>query len=383
MQVIADTGELESFCQKLREQPFVAVDTEFMREKTYWPVLCLIQAAADGIEAIIDPMAEGIDLQPFLDIMADPKIVKVFHAARQDIEIFVHLQNDTPKPIFDTQIAAMVCGFGDQIGYEPLMRNLLGAQIDKGSRFTDWSRRPLSDQQLSYALSDVTHLRDAYPILKKRLEETDRLSWVEDEMSRLVDPALYITDPSQAWRRLKLRGVRQADVGPLMKLAEWREMEAQKRNLPRARIFKDDAILELARMKPKSVDELGRARTVPNGFERSRQGAGVLAAVKEGRNVPREMAPRVERNQNRAPAPADVLELLKVVLKRQCEEFEVAQKLIASSSDLEMLALDPNADIPATKGWRRKVFGETAMSVMKGDLALCLHDKRIELVKVR
>ncbi|MEO1015616.1 MAG: ribonuclease D [Pseudomonadota bacterium] len=382
MRVVTTTEELSAFCDEIKTQEFVTVDTEFMREKTYWPILCLIQVAAPNAEAIIDPLPEEIDLAPLLDLLALQDVVKVFHAARQDVEIFVRLMGRPPAPLFDTQVAAMACGFGDQIGYEPLMRALLGAKIDKGSRFTDWSRRPLSDKQLTYALSDVTHLRDAYPILARKLDRDDRRDWVAEEMSALIDPGLYRTEPEEAWRRLKLRNVRPSEIGAVMKLAEWREREAQGRDVPRGRIIKDEAIFEIARLKPQTADDLARARSLPNGTERSKFGVAILDAVKEGGAIPREELPKVDRNPNRTPPPPDVVDMLKVVLKRQCERHDVAPRLIASGADLEELALNPQADIPALKGWRREVFGEAAEKVMRGEIALRLVGGKLDLVEL-
>lgn len=379
MQIIVTTDHLARFVRELSERPFAAIDTEFMRERTYWPILCLIQAAADGVEAIIDPMAEGLDLAPFLEFLADRKTTKVFHAARQDIEIFYNMTGAVPAPLFDTQIAAMACGFGDQIGYEPMVRTLLGASIDKGHRFTDWSRRPLSEAQLSYALSDVTYLRDVYALLHKRLAAEGRLSWIEEEMQYLSDPALYRVEPATAWTRLKLRGVRQGDLGPIMKLAEWREVEAQDKNQPRGRILKDDTLFEIARLKPASQTELASARTLPQGFEKSRAAAAILDAVKAGRNLPKAELPTIERHERRAPAPPDVVELLKVLLKRQSEHSGVAARLIASVEDLETIALG-GRDVPALEGWRREVFGETALKLLSGEIALTLKAGSITLI---
>ncbi len=380
MKIITTTDELAAFSQELRTRPFFAVDTEFMREKTYWPILCLIQAAADGVEAIIDPMAEGLDLSPFLETLADERTVKVFHAARQDVEIFFQLTGAAPTPLFDTQVAAMACGFGEQVGYEPLVRALLNASIDKGHRFTDWARRPLSDEQLSYALSDVTHLRDAYKILRQQLDDKRRLAWVEAEMQSLKDPALYKVEPKSAWERLKLRGVRPGDVGPIIKLAEWREREAQEKNLPRGRVLKDEAIFEIARLKPATPAELAQARTMPHGFERSRSAALIIEAVKAGRNIPRADLPDIERPSRRAPAPPDVVELLKVLLKRQSEASGVAPRLIATAQDIESIAAG-DKDIPALEGWRREVFGEMAEKLLRGEVALRLKNGAIDLVE--
>ncbi|MEM6413354.1 MAG: ribonuclease D [Pseudomonadota bacterium] len=380
MLVINDSALLKDFCDTLRRRPFFAVDTEFMREKTYWPILCLIQAAAEDAEAIIDPMAKDIDLTPFLDLLADPSITKVFHAARQDLEIFFRLMGKTPAPIFDTQVAAMACGFGDQIGYEPLMRSLLGAKIDKGSRFTDWSRRPLSEKQLTYALSDVTHLRDAYPILESKLSRDGRDTWIADEIDALLDPSLYAMDPNESWRRLKLRNVKGHELGPVIKLAEWREREAQKRDQPRNRIVKDDVILEIARMKPTSEADLARARALPKGLEKSRMGPAILRAVADGLAIPSDDLPRIARNENRTPPPADIVDFLKVLLKRQCETYDVAPRLIASVGDLEALASNQDADIPAMKGWRHEIFGAHAIAVLKGQVGMRLLNGKIEFV---
>ncbi len=380
MRIITTTNDLADFAREARQRPFVAVDTEFMREKTYWPILCLIQAAAEGVEAIIDPMAEGIDLGPFMELLADPDVVKVFHAARQDVEIFHFLTQDAPRPLFDTQIAAMACGFGDQIGYEPLMRTLLGATIDKGSRFTDWARRPLSEAQLTYALSDVTYLRSAYPLLLEKLETEGRQRWVEAEMQALADPALYRIEPATAWKRLKLRSVRPGDLGPIIKLAEWREQEAQARDLPRGRVLKDETLFELARLKPGTADDLGRARSLPTGYERSRAGAAILDAIAAGRSIQRSELPKVNDDTRRLSPPADVVDLLKVLLKRQCEKFGVAPKLIASSADLEAIACSDNADVPAMNGWRREIFGDFALKLKNGEIGLRLVDGAIELV---
>ncbi len=382
MRIITTTDELAAFSNELRKRPFFAVDTEFMREKTYWPILCLIQAAADGVEAIIDPMAPDIDLDPFLKVLSDRETLKIFHAARQDVEIFFHMTGEAPAPLFDTQIAAMACGFGEQIGYEPLVRTLVGASIDKAHRFTDWSRRPLSQSQLSYALSDVTHLRDAYPILKSRLEKDGRHAWVEEEMNALRDASLYNMKPEDAWARLKLRGVRPGDFGPIMKLAEWREREAQEKNLPRNRIIKDDAIFELARLKPATTADLAGARAIPTGFERSRAAAGILEAVAEGRAIPRDKLPKLEKPERKTPPSPDVVELLKVLLKRQSELSDVAARLIATTQDIESIALGEKTSA-ALHGWRREIFGELAEKMLRGEIALRLNRGAIDLIETK
>ncbi|MBY0421328.1 MAG: ribonuclease D [Parvularculaceae bacterium] len=382
MNVITTTDALAAFVRAARTAPYVAVDTEFMREKTYWPILCLVQAAAPGVEAVIDPLAEGIDVSPLADLLGDEAVVKVFHAARQDVEIFFALFGAVPKPMFDTQIAAMAAGFGDQIGYEPLVRGLLGAQIDKGSRFTDWARRPLSQAQLTYALSDVTHLRDAYPLLTERLSKDGRNSWVDEEMQALSDPSLYRVEPEVAWQRLKMRGVRQNEIGPIVKLAEWREQEAQARDVPRGRIIKDESLFELARLKPKTAEDLARARSLPTGFERSKSGQALLAAIAAGVAMPRSALPQIDRDDNRAPAPPDVVDLLKVLLKNRCEKFGVAPRLVASAADVEAIAVDDAAEVPALNGWRREVFGEDALRLKRGEIALKLSGGEVEITEV-
>ncbi|MEM9898608.1 MAG: ribonuclease D [Pseudomonadota bacterium] len=380
MKVITDTDALQTFCAGAATAPFIAIDTEFMREKTYWPILCLVQVAYEGDEAIIDPFADGLDLTPLLTLLDNQQVVKVFHAARQDVEIFVRLLGHPPTPLFDTQIAAMVCGFGDQIGYEPLMKALVGASIDKGSRFTDWSRRPLSEQQLTYALSDVTYLRQAFPILEKKLGRDGRADWVTDEMKALTAPALYESDPKLAWTRLKLRGVKTHEMGPLIKLAEWREREAQNRDVPRGRVAKDDTLFELARMKPTKAADLSRARTLSKGIERSRFADDIIAAVAEGTKIAADELPKIKRKPDKPPAPPEVLELLKVVLKRQCEKHHVAPRLIASTSDLEDLALYPDRESKIMSGWRGEIFGDVARRVMNGDTGLRLNNGEIDLI---
>ncbi|MEO1310510.1 MAG: ribonuclease D [Pseudomonadota bacterium] len=381
MHVITDTDDLAAFCARLAEHPYCTVDTEFMRERTYWPILCLVQAASPDEAAIIDPMAEGIELAPLFELLRNESVVKVFHAARQDVEIFYHLSGGLPRPLFDTQVAAMAAGFGDQIGYEPLARQLVGARIDKGSRFTDWSRRPLSEKQLKYALDDVTHLRGVYEALKERLEAEGRLAWVRQEMGALADPGLYETHPKDAWRRLKLRHVKRRELGVLMKAAEWREREAQGRDIPRGRVAKDETLFEIAKHAPEDVDGLGRLRGFSKGFERSRSAERLLEAVAEGVAIPEANLPAAPAQVDKQPAPPDVVELLRVLLKRQCEAHDVAPKLIASASDLEDIARDDDADVPALRGWRREVFGDAALKLKRGELALMLENGKVRLVE--
>jgi ribonuclease D len=384
MMPITTTAELAVFCDKLKGQPFVAVDTEFMRETTYWPKLCLIQAAgANGVEACIDPLAEGMDLEPFLAIMRDEGILKVFHAARQDVEIFNNLQA-MPRPLFDTQVAGMAAGFGEQIAYDALVRQMLKIELDKSSRFTDWARRPLSDNQLTYALADVTHLASLYPILRERLEKEGRLGWVTDEMANLTDPAVYDVQPENAWKRLRPRKHAAKYMAVYKAVAAWRERMAQTRDQPRGRILKDEAIDEIATQAPTDADQLDRLRSVPKGFSGSRFGPDLLAAVREALKDPEAYAPVVERSRT-APSPAAgaVVELLKVLLKARAEEAGVASKLIATVSDLDLIANDDEADTPALKGWRREAFGEDALKLKRGELALVLDGARVRVVEVR
>jgi ribonuclease D len=380
---ITTTAELAVFCDKLKGQPFVAVDTEFMRETTYWPKLCLIQAAAPNAHAVIDPLADGMDLEPFLEVMRDERILKVFHAARQDVEIFNNLQA-MPVPLFDTQVAGMAAGFGEQIAYDALVRQMLKIELDKSSRFTDWARRPLSDAQLTYALADVTHLAELYPMLRQRLEKEGRIGWVTDEMTNLTSPANYDVEPENAWKRLRPRKHTAKYLAVYKAVAAWRERTAQLRDQPRGRILKDEAIDEVATQAPTDAEALDRLRSVPKGFSGSRFGPDLLAAIREALKDPEGYAPVIDRNRQ-APSPAAgaVVELLKVLLKARAEETGVASKLIATVSDLELIANDDEAATPALTGWRREAFGEDALRLKRGELALVLDGARVRVVEVR
>jgi ribonuclease D len=384
MTPITSTADLAAFCARLEGQAFVAVDTEFMRETTYWPKLCLIQAAAPGgIEATIDPLAEGLDLSSFLDVMRDTSILKVFHAARQDVEIF-HNLGAIPQPLFDTQIAGMAAGFGEQVAYDALVRKILKIDLDKSSRFTDWARRPLSDSQLTYALADVTHLAELYPILRARLEKAGRLSWVTEEMAAMCDPALYDVEPENAWRRLKPRKHAVKYLAVFRAVAAWRERTAQQRDQPRGRILKDEAIDELAAQAPTNADGLNRLRSVPKGFSGSRYGPELMEAITAALADPEGYAPKIERDAGpTSPAAGAVVELLKVLLKARAEDAGVASKLIATVADLEKIASDDHAEAPALHGWRREAFGEDALKLKRGELALVLDGTRVRVVPVR
>lgn len=381
MTPITTTEALREFCAGLADEPFITVDTEFMRETTYWPKLCLIQAASPTSAAIIDPLAEGIDLEPFLALMRDESILKVFHAARQDVEIFVKL-GAMPKPMFDTQVAAMAAGFGDQVSYEALVRQMLRQEVDKGSRFTDWARRPLSEAQLVYALGDVTHLAALYPKLRDRLQKDGRLEWVMAEMGDLTDPALYDTDPEKAWKRLKPKKFSAKYLAPFVAAAVWRERAAQERDQPRGRILKDEAIDEIAAQAPTDPDAFNRLRSVPKGFGASRLGLELSAELKRVMADPEAHAPKLERPAHNQPAPPSVVELLKVLLKAKSDNAGVATKLIANVADLEKIALSDDADVDALKGWRRQLFGEDALKLKRGEIALVLNGPRVEVVEI-
>ena len=348
-----------------------------------WPVLCLIQMASPDLEVLVDPMAKDIDLAPFFELMANSAVTKVFHAARQDLEIIYNLGRIIPHPIFDTQVAAMVCGFGDSVSYDQLVQRTKGVAIDKSSRFTDWSHRPLSEKQLAYALADVTHLRDVYAVLKAELEREGRTLWVAEEMAVLESPTTYDMPPEDAWLRLKMRLKKPQELSVLKEVAAWREREARSRNVPRSRVLKDDTIYEIAQQQPKDTEALGRLRTVPKGWERSSSGAALLEAVNRALAVPRAEMPQPQRH---APAPegaAAATELLKVLLKLVADKQGVAAKVIANSDDLEKIAADgENADVQALHGWRRDLFGDMALKLISGGVALRFVDKKVEAVEL-
>jgi ribonuclease D len=379
--VITSNGELAEACARFSGAPYVAIDTEFMRDTTYWPKLCLIQAAVPGFAVVIDPLAPGLDLAPFYGLLRSPGTIKVFHAARQDIEIFFHQAATIPAPLFDTQVAAMVCGFGDSAAYETLVRELAHAQIDKSSRFTDWSRRPLSDKQLTYALSDVTHLCRVYETLKKQLDKSGRSHWLEEELDVLRAPETYELKPEESWRRLKMRGGNRRFTAVLMEIAAWRERLAQERDVPRSRVMKDEALFEIAAQAPQSTDELDALRGIPRGFASSRAAQGLIEAVKAGLALPASAIPDIDRGP--PPAVPPVLgDMLRVLLKIQCEAHGVAQKLIASSSDLDQIAADDKADVPALSGWRREIFGDAALELKHGRIALTIRERKAIVVAV-
>lgn len=382
MTLIADTAELAGFCARQSEADYLTIDTEFMRDRTYWPKLCLVQIAGPEETAAIDTLAPDLDLAPLFDLLADPRVVKVFHAARQDIEIFFHLTGKIPTPLVDTQVAAMVCGFGDAVSYENLAAKLAGARIDKSSRFTDWSQRPLTDKQLQYALSDVTHLRPAYEKLKRRIDKSGRGQWVDEEMRVLTDPATYRLEPREAWRRLKTRSENRRFLAILREVAAWREEEAQSRDLPRNRVLKDESLIEIASHAPASTEDLGRSRGMQRGFAEGRLGQGILAAVRRGRDLPESEAPKPEPRLDLPAGLGPVVDLLRVLLKARCEEHDVAQKLVAHADDLALIAADDRAEVPALSGWRRELFGEDALKLKHGRLAIAVDARHIRVVPI-
>lgn len=379
---IKDTEELTALVERLKQAEYVTVDTEFLRDNTYWPKLCLVQVAGPDVAAIIDPVAPLIDLQPLFDLMVDPKVLKVFHAARQDIEIFLKLSGRIPEPLFDTQVAAMVCGYGDSVSYETLVAKIARASLDKSSRFTDWSRRPLTDRQLTYAIGDVTHLRKVYDVLWAELERSGRTEWLDSEMAVLMDPATYIVEPADAWQRIKTRTSNRRFLAVLREVAAWRETEARTRDLPRGRMLKDDALLEIAAHPPTSIDDMKQSRGVPKGFADGRLGPSLLEAVQRGLDCPEDQLPEAEKVAEAPRGIGPLVELLKVMLKLQCEDHGVAQKLVANTADLEAIAGSDEANVPALQGWRRKVFGEAALDLKNGRLALAAEGRRIKLIKL-
>ncbi len=381
MDVISNTTDLRNLCDTLSESDYVTVDTEFLRESTFWPQLCLIQLAGPVTEAVVDPLVLGMDLAPFYELMANPRVVKVFHAARQDIEIvFTKTGGVVPAPVFDTQVAAMVCGFGESVSYVNLVKRINGADIDKSSRFTDWSRRPLSEKQLVYALGDVTHLRDVYLALKADLEASGRTEWLAEEMATLTNPETYDTDPDKAWQRLKLRVKSRKSLGVLVELATWRERLAQAQDVPRGRILRDDALYDIANQMPMTAEALGQLRTLSDGFGRSARAREIIEAVKAGLARDARSLPKLERNDQLSAEAGATLELLKVLLKSAAAEHRVAPRMIADGDALELLATEDEPDIPALGGWRRKMFGEDALRLKRGELALTLVKGEVRVV---
>ena len=379
MTLLTRNDEIAEFCRDLANEPYITIDTEFMRDRTYWPKLCLVQLAGRDRFAAIDPLAEDVDLQPLFDLLANENVVKVFHACRQDVEIFYQLMERTPAPIFDSQLAAMVLGYGDEVGYEALVTKIAKARIDKSSRFTDWSRRPLSDQQLSYALADVTHLRVIYETLVAELDEAGRTDWASQELAELTSAETYEQPPELAWKRVKIRSKDQRFIAIVQALAAWRESEAQSRDLPRNRIIRDDLMLEVAANRPTSPEEIAKLRRVSVD---KKSLSGMAAAIQAALDLPKDKLPKLPTPQKLPRGIGPVVDLLRVLLKFQCEEHNVAQRLVANTGDLEAIAADDKADVRALKGWRHEVFGKAALALKHGRLGLAIADDKITVFEM-
>ncbi len=382
MTLITKSKDVASVCQALRDERYVTVDTEFMRDSTYWPKLCLVQLGGTEGAWAIDALAEGLDLQPLIDLMADESVLKVFHAGRQDVEIFYHMAQTIPTPIFDTQIAAMVCGFGEAISYDKVVSRLAGVQIDKSTRFADWARRPLSDKQIDYALGDVTHLRVVYERLAESLEKNDRSSWLVEEIDTLTDPASYKLDPETAWLRLKVRSGKPRFLGTVKMLAAWREREAQRRDVPRNRVIRDDVLLDIAASAPRTPEDLAKSRSVGKGLAEGKSGRGILQAIDDAFTMAQKDLPYIPKKKVNNANTTAVVELLKVLLKQKSEQHGVAAKLIATSSELDELAGDDAADIAALRGWRHEIFGTDALRLKHGEIALRLKGDQVRIVSL-
>ncbi len=380
MNLITTTADLAAACERMSRHTFVTVDTEFLRETTYYPLLCVAQMATSEEAVVIDALAQDLDLAPFFELMANEAVLKVFHAARQDIEIVWHQAKLVPRPIFDTQVAAMVLGYGDSISYDQLVQRISGDVIDKSNRFTDWSRRPLSAAQVSYAISDVTHLREVFLSLSADLQSRGRSEWVGEEMEVLTSPDTYRADPESAWERLKTRVRKPRELSVLMEVAAWREREAQSRDVPRGRVLKDEAIGDIAMHAPTTTERLASLRSLPRGFERSKWGAEIIEAVKRGLARDPSELPRLDKPRQGVNGSATV-ELLKVLLRMASEQHGVAAKVIATVEDLERIAIDDRADVPALHGWRREMFGEQAIALKRGRLALAVDRGRVVAVE--
>jgi ribonuclease D len=380
MQPITTTRKLADACRRMAEHPFATVDTEFLRESTYYPKLCVAQMANRTEAVVIDSLADGLDLSPFFELMANEKVVKVFHAARQDIEICWHEAGIIPHPLVDTQIAAMVLGYGDSISYDQLVQRITGDSLDKSHRFTDWTRRPLSEAQLAYAVSDVTHLCEVYLTLSAELERQGRADWMHEEMKVLTSPDTYRFEPEHAWERLKTRVRKSKELAVLIEVAAWREREAQERDVPRGRVLKDDVIGDIALQTPTSIERLASLRSLPKGFERSKWGEAIVAAVRRGLARDPNSLPRLDRPKPPVNGQATV-ELLKVLLRMTAERHGVAARVIATSDDLDRIAADDNAEVPALHGWRRELFGDKALALKHGRLSLAIENGRVVAVE--
>lgn len=376
---ITRNNDLARFCEKLSDVNFITVDTEFIRDNTYWPKLCLVQIAGPNEAQVIDPLAKDLDLTPVFNLLKSSKLLKVFHAAKQDLEIFFHLTGLIPTPIFDTQIAAMVCGFGDQASYETLVNRLFSRKIDKVARFTDWAQRPLTNAQLDYALADVTYLRQVYTSLMEQIEKSGRASWLEEEIAKLIDTESYSMEPENAWRKVKHRSNNSRVLGILRELAAWREHQAQARNVPRNRIVRDDVLVGIAGRMPRAVDDLINMRGLPKRCTENHLSKEILEAVSRGISLPSDKLPNISSHK---PVPTSVrplIDALKILLRSTCEAHNVAPKLVASSRDLEKIAATESRDLPALRGWRWEVFGKKALAFKQGRLSMSVKGGSIAL----
>ncbi len=378
MPIITKSEDVKAFCKELSKHEFITIDTEFLREKTYYPKLCLIQLSSPDKQArAIDPLAEDINLKPLFDLLADEKVIKVFHSARQDLEIFYNLTGKVVAPVFDTQIAAMVCGYGDSVGYENIVRQITGHQVDKSSQFTNWSLRPLSEKQITYALGDVTHLCDVYLSLKAELEKRGRISWVEQEDKTLTNPEIYANDPYKAWERIKIRSPKAKSLAVLRELAAWRELQAQKRDIPKPWILRDDVLVDMANQAPRDKKQLAKIRNISKDVAEGKMGKQLLEVIEKALKSPKDSWP-IPRKKEQIPSSAlAIIDILKMLLKVQSAQHGVAAKIIASTSDIEAIAMDDKADVPALKGWRREIFGEDAIAVKHGKIAIGLKNGKI------
>ncbi len=380
MTLITSTQDLISFCERASSSSYITVDTEFVRETTYWPQLCLIQVGLAHEAVAIDPLAPGIDLTSFFALLQNPDVLKVVHSGRQDVEIFYHLTGEIPKPLFDTQIAAMVCGFGEAVAYDALVQRYAKVSIDKSSRYTHWAQRPLTEKQLTYALGDVTHLRVIYEKLVKRLQEEDRTHWVEDEVEILTNPATYAVDPSTLWQKIKVRSATPRLLAILRDLAAWRDLMAKQRNVPRARVLRDEALLDLAASAPRSLADLERMRGVPPSLAKGKEGTVILGLIEKALALPVDQCPPVKQNHESPPGTSALIEMLRLLLKLQSDKYQVAQKLIATSADIEEIARSSAPQVPALSGWRNDIFGKTAMALKQGKVGFGLQDNKITLI---
>ncbi|WP_040507306.1 ribonuclease D [Gluconobacter morbifer] len=380
--LLTTTEDVVRVCEKLQQEPFVTIDTEFVRERTYWPELCLVQLAGREDVVLIDTLAPGIDLTALGQLLAEPDCIKVFHAARQDLEIFLHIFDRLPVSVFDTQVAAMVAGFGDQVGYDSLVGAITGRSIDKAHRFSDWAARPLTKAQIAYAAADVTHLRTVYLALRKQLEEQGRLHWADAEQGVLTEESTFRPDPRRLWEKLKARTSNRRMLGVLREIVAWREQEAQNANLPRQRLIRDESLLEVAAIRPQDVDALARVRGVTRGFAEGRMGTGLLDAVRIGEDLPEADLPRPPSKGDRTRPSTALVALLRVLQAAKCEQHKVAPRLVASSDDLDRIALG-ETDVGALKGWRRELFGLDAQALVRGEIALAVVDGSVELQRVR